>query len=90
MEEDVKNKAKDIAKTISDNFKEVSTIPKWNTYSAVSKFKSVKRAIRRGHVDLFLGVVYPDRPFNNRKPTLGRRHNELKKTIYGQLKQRAV
>lgn len=54
-------------------------------YSGVNKFKSVRRAIRRGKVDLFTGIVYPRRPFNNRKPTNGRRFNESRKDIYGQL-----
>lgn len=55
-------------------------------YSIVSQYKSIKRAIRRGHVNSFTGIKYPNRPFNNRKPTPGRRHNQLKKRIYEQLK----
>lgn len=35
-------------------------------YSGVKKFKSIRRAIRRGHVSIF-GDVYPKRPFNNKK-----------------------
>lgn len=85
MEETIKETAKDIAGTISENFIEESLLPRWPNYSAVSKFKSVRRAIRRGHIDLFFGLVYPRRPFNNRKPTMGRSHNQLKKRIYGQL-----
>ena len=38
----------------------------------------------RGHVSPH-GVVYPSRPFNNRKPTLGRKINEDKKGIYAEL-----
>lgn len=55
-------------------------------FEAVRKFKSVKRAIRRGRVSE-IGEIYPRRPFNNRKPTKGRSHNELKKYIYARLKQ---
>lgn len=33
-------------------------------YSGVSKFKSIRRAIKRGHVSIF-GDVYPKRPFKN-------------------------
>ena len=33
-------------------------------YSGVRKFKSIRRAIRRGHVSIF-GEVYPKRPFKN-------------------------
>lgn len=87
MEEDnIKDTALNIVKSINENFNEDFTLPRWNNYSAVSKFKSVRRAIRRGHVDLVFGAVYPNRPFNNRKPTTGRTHNQLKKKIYGRIK----
>lgn len=52
-------------------------------YSGVRKYKSVRRAIRRGHVSIF-GDVYPDRPFNNRIAVDGSiTHN--KRRIYGEL-----
>ena len=35
-------------------------------YSGVGKFKSIRRAIKRGHVSIW-GDVYPRRPFNNKK-----------------------
>lgn len=62
-------------------------------YGAVSKFKSVRRAIRRGHVSLD-GIIFPKRPFNNkadickRKGHYSRTINERKKMIYEQLKHR--
>lgn len=62
------------------------------TYDGVHKFKSVRRAVRRGHVTAE-GIVMPRRPFNNRANTSKRKGvhsrstNELKKKIYGQLKQ---
>lgn len=56
-----------------------------STYQAVSQFKSVARAIRRGHVSMD-GVIYPRRPFNNRAGN--RVLNTRKKIIYGELKQR--
>ena len=56
------------------------------TYEAVSRFKSVRRAIRRGHVSLE-GFIYPKRPFNNAKH--GKNSlNGRKKMIYEQLKHR--
>ena len=56
------------------------------TYEAVSKFKSVRRAIKRGHVSLD-GLIYPKRPFNNAKH--GKNSlNDRKKKIYEQLKHR--
>ena len=51
----------------------------FTNFEAVKKFKSVRRAFRRGHISPY-GVVYP------KKPTRGRAMNELKKKIYGQLK----
>ena len=55
-------------------------------FDAIKSFKSVNRAIRRGHISP-IGEIYPDRPFNNRKPTYGRKLNESRKSIYGQIKQ---
>lgn len=63
------------------------------TYGAVNKFRSIRRAIRRGHVSID-GFLFPKRPFNNRANTCKRksRHsrsfNEKKKIIYEQLKYR--
>lgn len=57
-------------------------------FDAVSKFRSVKRAFRRGHISVY-GIIYPDRPFNNRTSKKNSRpYNELKKKIYGQLRSR--
>ena len=56
------------------------------TYDAVKRFKSVRRAIRRGHISLD-GVIYPKRPFNNVKHKKGSLNDE-KKRIYEQLKHR--
>ena len=62
------------------------------TFEAVSRFKSVRRAIRRGHV-IPSDLIIPKRPFNNRANTSKRKGvhsrstNELKKNIYGQFKQ---
>jgi hypothetical protein len=39
-------------------------------YSGVRKFKSIRRAIRKGYVSLF-GEVYPKRPFKNIKSKKG-------------------
>ena len=63
------------------------------TFEAVRKFKSVRRAIKRGHVSLD-GFIFPSRPFNNRgnsckrKKRHSRRFNERKKVIYEQIKHR--
>lgn len=58
------------------------------SYDGVNKFKSIRRAIRRGLVSA-TGVIYPKRPFNNRSRNKGTRPLELRKeAIYGQLKHR--
>ena len=52
-------------------------------FSGVKKFKSIRRAIRRGHVSIY-GQIYPKRPFKNTK------NNRYKRVIYGQLKHKAT
>ncbi len=58
---------------------------------AIGKYKSIERAIRRGHLTQD-GRIVPKRPFNNRSNTSKRkgvdsRNNEVKKTLYGQFMQ---
>lgn len=65
-------------------FLEKNELPKYLSYNNLAKFKSIRRAIRRGRIDLYTGIPFPNRPFSNRKPTMGRKFNELKKKIYGQ------
>ena len=61
-------------------------------YDGVHRFRSIRRAMRRGHVTTE-GIIIPRRPFNNRANTSKRKGvhsrstNELKKKIYGQFKQ---
>lgn len=69
-----------------DEFKEYIKAGSLRLFDAVRKFKSVKRAMRRGHVSL-IGEVLPRRPYNNRKPTKGRYLNKTKRVIYARLKQ---
>ena len=64
-------------------------------FDAVSKYKSVARAIRRGDVTKY-GIIIPKRPFNNRANTPrragvhSRTMNEYKKSIYGRLTGKAI
>lgn len=51
------------------------------TFNGITKFKSIRRAIRRGDVSAE-GVVYPSRPFNNRKD---RPLEDKKRAIYKEL-----
>lgn len=63
------------------------------TYEGVKRFRSIRRAIRRGHVSIE-GIVYPRRPFHNKANTCKRKGhhsrvmNERKKMVYEQLKRR--
>lgn len=57
------------------------------TFEGVRKFRSIRRAIRRGLVTEG-GIVAPKRPFNNRANTSNRKgihsrvFNQLKRDIY--------
>lgn len=65
------------------------------SFEGVEKFKSIRRAIRRGHISQS-GIIFPKRPFNNRGNTSKRKNaqsremNERKKMIYGKLKTTTV
>ena len=52
-------------------------------YSGVKKFKSIRRAIKRGHVSIF-GEIYPHRPFKNISSKRGSL-NFMQKRYYEQL-----
>ena len=91
MEEKKVEEQTTVAGILESAFTEGNIIPRWHNFQAVSKFRSVRRAIRRGKVDLFTGIIYPNRAFNNRKDTRGRRMNTLRKKIYGEyMHKRAV
>ena len=68
-EEEFKEKAQELAmqKHLSRvaDFKDKGILS-LRTFEGVKKFKSIRRAIRRGKVSLY-GDVYPNRPFSNRK-----------------------
>lgn len=51
-------------------------------YHGVSKFKSIRRALRRGHLAMD-GTIYPKRPFNNRKD---KSFEDIKRIIYNNIK----
>lgn len=55
------------------------------SFEAINKFKSIRRAIKKGLVSPE-GIIYPKRPFNNSK-SHPNSINNLKKRIYEQLKQ---
>lgn len=84
-EEEFKDYLKDNRVDIVKDFYE-NNILHLRTYEAVKRFKSVRRAIKRGHISLD-GIIYPKRPFNNAKHKKGSLNDE-KKRIYEQLKHR--
>ena len=53
------------------------------TFEAVGKVKSIRRAIRKGTVSP-IGIMYPKRPFNNRK---NKPLEAVKRNIYHGIKQ---
>ena len=83
--EEFKKYVSDTDKPIRDNPNMELDLDHFVNFEAVKRFKSVRRAFRRGHISPY-GEIYPKRPFSNKKPTRGRAMNELKKKIYGELK----
>jgi hypothetical protein len=79
MNQEVEEKETTVA--MGETSKKVNTL-NLQVYSAVGKFKSIRRAIRRGHV-AYYGIEYPKRPFNNRK---NKPLENIKKTIYHGIK----
>ena len=78
---EIRKQLKQYAGSIDKNAYE-DFMKSWYNFSSVSRFKSVRRAIRRGKIDFTTGNILPARPYNNRKPTRGRFINELKKKDY--------
>jgi hypothetical protein len=76
--------------SVDDFARYLETNRTWVVFDGVQKFKSIRRAVKRGHMDI-TGRIYPDKPYNNRKNTSTRRGvesrvtNTLKKQIYGEL-----
>lgn len=68
-----------------EEFEKYIGVGQLRVFDTVRKYRSVRRAMRRGHISP-LGELYPRRPFNNRKPTPGRKFNEDRKDIYEQIK----
>lgn len=58
-------------------------------YSCVSRFKSVRRAMRRGLLTEF-GSIAPKRPFNSRKRTRGRKFQLIKERYYAYITRNRI
>ena len=58
-------------------------------FECVKRFKSVKRAFKKGYITNF-GYILPKRPFNNKKHTKGRETNIEKKRIWEKITGKRV
>ena len=56
-------------------------------FSGISKCRSIRRAIKRGHISMF-GDMYPKRPFNNRQRNKKGDVTYQRREIYEQIKPR--
>ena len=70
-----------------EEFEEYLVINRPKIFIASGKFRSMGRALKRGHI-ISNGLIIPKRPFNNRANSSNSKHNhsrsnnELKKKIY--------
>lgn len=90
--EEIKGEEKETRPLMSEEefVKYLIDLRRLHIFTAVSKFKSVRRAMRRGHVGP-TGEIYPKRPFNN---SAGHKRNgkhvfslnDEKKLIYKHIK----
>ena len=58
-------------------------------FECTKRFKSVGRAFRRGHITNF-GFILPNRPYNNKKHTEGRKDNIEKKRLWQKITGKKV
>lgn len=58
-------------------------------FESTKRFKSVGRAFRRGHITNF-GFILPNRPYNNKKHTEGRKDNIEKKRLWQKITGKKV
>ena len=84
-EEEFKNYMEENRVDIVGDFYEKNILHLRN-FEAVKRFRSIRRAIKRGQVSLD-GIIYPKRPFNNVKRSKNSL-NGIKKKIYERLKQK--
>ena len=58
-------------------------------FECTKRFKSVGRAFRRGHITNY-GFILPNRPYNNKKHTKGRKDNIEKKRLWQKITGKKV
>ena len=82
-ETETKQEVKEVPTALQELPKAKVDVLNLNTFDAVDKVKSIRRAIRRGRVAP-MGILYPERPFNNRK---NKPLEAVKRNIYHGIKQ---
>ena len=58
-------------------------------FECTKRFKSIGRAFRRGHITNF-GFILPNRPYNNKKHTEGRKDSVEKKRLWQKITGKKV
>lgn len=58
-------------------------------FECTKRFKSIGRAFRRGHITNY-GFILPNRPYNNKKHTEGRKDNIEKKRLWQKITGKKV
>lgn len=79
FEDKIKEVAENNRKQMIENFK--NGVLYLRSFVGVSKYKSIRRAIKRGHISIF-GDIYPRRPYNNR----GTKESKIRREIYGKIR----
>ena len=84
------NNVKEVAPISEEEFQGLlrNTL-KLQYFECVKRFKSVKRAFKKGYITNF-GYILPKRPFNNKKHTKGRKANIEKKRIWERITSKRV
>lgn len=71
---------------LTDNGFDPDKVHPLSYFEGVRTYKSIWRRIRKQKAGVD-GSIYPERPFNNRKPTKGRSMNEDKKKLHESFKR---
>lgn len=85
FEEQVHNVAENNLSAMIDNFLKDGTLY-LRDLRGVSRFKSIRRAIRKGYCSIY-GDIYPKRPFNNRKRNKKGDITNQRRKVYKHMKE---
>ena len=85
FEEQIHSVSENNLMAMIENFMQNGTLYLRN-YGSVSKFKSIRRAIRKGYCSIY-GDIYPRRPFNNRKRNKEGDITNQRRKVYKHMKE---